>query len=67
MSFRFDATLKEILGHRSLKMTERYAHLAPEHLRSDITKTEASRNQKVEPMKVSADDQRQVHMSSMLE
>jgi len=64
--------LKEILGHRSLKMTERYANLAPEHLRSEITKTErkeepGARNQKVEPVGLSADDQREVHISSMLE
>ena len=33
-------TLKEILGHADLKMTLRYAHLAPEHLRSEMLKTE---------------------------
>jgi integrase len=32
--------LKEILGHATLAMTMRYAHLAPEHLRSEIAKTE---------------------------
>lgn len=32
--------LKEILGHATLAMTMRYAHLAPEHLRSEIVKTE---------------------------
>jgi len=32
--------LKEVLGHASLAMTMRYAHLAPEHLRSEIVKTE---------------------------
>jgi site-specific recombinase XerD len=32
--------LKEILGHADLKMTLRYAHLAPDHLRSEIAKTE---------------------------
>jgi hypothetical protein len=31
--------LKEILGHADLKMTLRYAHLAPEHLRQEIEKT----------------------------
>jgi len=65
--------LKEILGHRSLKMTERYAHLAPEHLRSEITKTERKEKpgttgtRKVEPAGLSAEDQREVLMSSMLE
>ena len=34
--------LKEILGHADLKMTLRYAHLAPEHLRGEIVKTERS-------------------------
>ena len=34
--------LKELLGHADLKMTLRYAHLAPEHLRGEILKTERS-------------------------
>ena len=33
--------LKEILGHADLKMTLRYAHLAPDHLRGEMVKTEA--------------------------
>ncbi len=32
--------LQEILGHADLKMTLRYAHLAPEHLRQEMVKTE---------------------------
>jgi integrase len=32
--------LQEILGHRSLAMTQRYAHLAPDHLRSEMLATE---------------------------
>jgi len=35
--------LKEILGHTPLAMTMRYAHLAPEHLRTEILKTEKPR------------------------
>ncbi len=35
--------LKEILGHADLKMTLRYAHLAPDHLRGEMVKTEAQR------------------------
>lgn len=33
--------LKEMLGHADLKMTLRYAHLAPDHLRGEMVKTEA--------------------------
>jgi len=32
--------LKEILGHATLAMTMRYAHLAPEHLRAEVAKTD---------------------------
>jgi hypothetical protein len=32
--------LKELLGHTDLKMTLRYSHLAPEHLRGEVLKTE---------------------------
>ncbi len=32
--------LQQILGHADIKMTLRYAHLAPEHLRSEMAKTE---------------------------
>lgn len=31
--------LKEILGHRDVKMTMRYAHLSPGYLRTEIEKT----------------------------
>ena len=30
--------LKEILGHHSLAMVTRYAHLAPEHLRTAVSR-----------------------------
>jgi len=33
--------LREILGHRDIKLTLRYAHLAPGHLRDEIDKTAA--------------------------
>src|SRR5207249_5973563 len=29
-----------LLGHATMAMTMRYAHLAPEHLRSEVAKTE---------------------------
>jgi site-specific recombinase XerD len=32
--------LQAILGHATLAMTMRYSHLAPEHLRSEVAKTE---------------------------
>jgi integrase len=32
--------LQDLLGHASLTMTRRYSHLAPEHLRAEIAKTE---------------------------
>ena len=34
--------LKEILGHASLTMTMRYAHLVPGHLRAEVDKTAAA-------------------------
>lgn len=35
--------LQDLLGHASLSMTRRYAHLAPDHLRSEVAKTEKPR------------------------
>ena len=32
--------LQEILGHASLAMTMRYAHMSPKHLRGEMAKTE---------------------------
>jgi hypothetical protein len=32
--------LQQILGHADIKMTLRYAHLAPDHLRAEMAKTE---------------------------
>lgn len=34
-------SLREILGHKDIKMTLRYAHLSPGHLRTEIEKTAA--------------------------
>jgi hypothetical protein len=32
--------LSKILGHAKVSMTEKYAHLAPDHLRAEIARTE---------------------------
>jgi integrase len=40
--------LKEILGHADLKMTLRYAHLAPDHLRGEMVKTEGQQRRTVD-------------------
>jgi site-specific recombinase XerD len=29
-------TIQKLLGHQSIKMTERYSHLAPGHLRDAV-------------------------------
>ncbi|MCX2834487.1 phage integrase [Microbulbifer thermotolerans] len=42
-------TLKEILGHSDIKMTMRYAHLAPEHLEDAVTKNPLAPLQKCQP------------------
>lgn len=36
--------LKGILGHASLTMTQRYAHLSPGHLKAEVARTERGRN-----------------------
>jgi integrase len=36
--------LQRLLGHATLAMTMRYAHLAPEHLRTEIARTERPRS-----------------------
>ena len=35
-------SLQQILGHATLAMTMRYAHLSPKHLREEMAKTERS-------------------------
>jgi integrase len=38
------AALKALLGHSNFQMTLRYAHLAPDHLRAEMLKTESTAN-----------------------
>jgi len=41
--------LSKILGHAKVSMTEKYAHLAPDHLRGEMSRTERS-GRAVEPL-----------------
>ncbi len=36
--------LSKMLGHSKVSMTERYAHPSPDHLRSQVAKTERQTN-----------------------
>jgi site-specific recombinase XerD len=38
--------LQKILGHTSLTMTMKYAHLSPDYLRADVAKVEAARERR---------------------
>jgi hypothetical protein len=48
--------LKEVLGHTTLAMTMRYAHLAPEHLRNEIAKTERPTRRRTQSADVSTQE-----------
>ena len=39
-------TIKELMGHKTLAMTERYAHLLPDHKRAAIEQMVAGLKQK---------------------
>jgi len=39
--------LQQILGHATLAMTMRYAHLSPQHVRADVATVEAARERKL--------------------
>jgi len=45
-------TVKELLGHKDIKMTLRYAHLAPSHKTEAIQKFDAYLNKKIPHLKV---------------
>jgi site-specific recombinase XerD len=34
------ALMRDLLGHETIEMTERYAHLAPENIRAAVTRLE---------------------------
>ena len=51
--------LKEVLGHATLAMTMRYAHLAPEHLRNEVAKTERPTERRTQPAGVSTQESTQ--------
>jgi integrase len=38
------AEVRDLLGHQSIQMTERYAHLAPENIRAAVAKLESEEN-----------------------
>ena len=43
------AEIRDLLGHSTILMTERYAHLAPENLRATVSRLDASRSRHVGP------------------
>ena len=45
------ATVKELLGHKDIKMTLRYAHLAPSHKVEAIQKFDTYLNKKIPHLK----------------
>jgi integrase len=47
--------LQQILGHATLAMTMRYAHLSPKHLRDEIAKTERQAEGSAESVAESAE------------
>jgi integrase len=55
--------LQRLLGHATLAMTMRYAHLAPEHLRTEIARTERPRS--AETAAVSAQEPVREHASEV--
>ena len=55
--------LQRLLGHATLAMTMRYAHLAPEHLRTEIARTERPRS--AETTSVSAQEPVREHASEV--
>jgi site-specific recombinase XerD len=38
------ATVQKLMGHKSIQMTMRYAHLAPDHLKSAVARIDFGTN-----------------------
>ncbi|MDR1085627.1 MAG: site-specific integrase [Deltaproteobacteria bacterium] len=50
-------TVKELMGHSTLQMTERYSHLAPNHLRQAADRLEGKLNRSEETATISTSPQ----------
>jgi len=59
--------LQELLGHASLAMTMRYAHLAPEHLRSAVSRLEGLTSSQASEISAQASAQEPVETEGALQ
>ena len=59
--------LQELLGHASLAMTMRYAHLAPEHLRTAVSRLEGLTSTQLTKVSAQASTQEPVRVGGALQ